>query len=73
MEFSGFIQLAILMILGFVLYFIPTIVAEARGHQQKVPIILLNLFLGWTFLGWVAALVWSATNQPPKQHPPART
>jgi hypothetical protein len=25
-----------------------------------MPIALLNLFLGWTFIGWVVALVWAA-------------
>jgi len=26
-------------------------------------ILILNLFLGWTFLGWVIALVWAFTNR----------
>ena len=43
------------------LYFIPSIVAVARHHRNGVPIILVNVLLGWTFLGWVAALVWSFT------------
>ena len=45
------------------LYFLPTVVAMARGHRQTVPILLLNVFLGWTFLGWVFALIWSASAQ----------
>jgi len=32
-----------------------------RSHHNAATIFLLNLFLGWTFLGWVIALVWSAT------------
>jgi hypothetical protein len=47
----------------FVAYFLPTIIAQGRGHRQAIPITLINLFLGWTFLGWVVALVWSATAQ----------
>lgn len=43
------------------IYFVPTMVALKRGHPQRVAISLLNLLLGWTFVGWVAALVWSAT------------
>jgi hypothetical protein len=27
-----------------------------------VAIFFLNLFLGWTFLGWVAAFVWACTS-----------
>lgn len=49
-----------LIALGMVVYFIPGIVAHMRVHHQENAIVLLNLFLGWTFIGWVAALVWSA-------------
>ena len=42
-------------------YFLPAIVAAARGHQNAGAIFLLHLFLGWTLVGWVAALVWAAT------------
>ena len=50
-----------LLVLGVFVYFLPGIVAHMRGHHQENAIVLLNLFLGWTFIGWVAALVWSAT------------
>jgi TonB family protein len=50
-----------LLLIIFFVYFLPTIVAAARHHHNATPIFLLNLFLGWTFVGWVAALVWSAT------------
>ncbi|MGI9565314.1 superinfection immunity protein [Pseudomonas fulva] len=43
------------------LYFLPTIVAAIRHHQNRVSIMLLNLLLGWTGLGWLAALIWSAS------------
>ncbi len=42
-----------------VLYFLPTIIATTRKHSNAVSIFVLNLFLGWTFLGWVIALIWS--------------
>lgn len=42
-------------------YFIPTIVAYANKKENATAILLLNLFLGWTFIGWVVALVWSFT------------
>lgn len=44
-----------------VVYFIPGIVAEVRHHHNKMAIAVLNLFLGWTVLGWVLALVWATT------------
>ncbi|HZP91356.1 MAG TPA: superinfection immunity protein [Burkholderiales bacterium] len=43
------------------LYFVPSIVAYARHHHNRLAILFLNIFLGWTFLGWVAALVWAGT------------
>jgi hypothetical protein len=43
-------------------YFIPTLVALMRRHSNAAPVVLLNLFLGWTFIGWVVALVWSFTD-----------
>lgn len=42
-----------------VIYFIPTMVGW--NHRNVNAIILLNIFLGWTFIGWVVALVWAAT------------
>mgnify|MGYP001331189541 CR=1 FL=1 len=42
-----------------VVYFIPAVVAFWRKKQNKAAILALNLFLGWTFIGWVVALVWS--------------
>lgn len=44
----------------FVLYFAPGLVAIIRGHPQKMAIWVMNIFLGWTFIGWVGALVWAA-------------
>ena len=42
------------------IYFIPTILAYKYKHKQKQAILILNLFLGWTFVGWVVALIWLA-------------
>ena len=52
-----------LLVIAFVLffYFIPTIAAHVRDHRSSAAIALLNLFLGWTILGWLAALIWANT------------
>jgi hypothetical protein len=42
-------------------YFIPTTIAAFRGHHNTMAIFGLNLLLGWTFIGWVASLIWSLT------------
>jgi hypothetical protein len=50
-----------MLILATLIYFLPTIIALARGHLSTLAIFLLNLFFGWTLLGWLIALVWSST------------
>ena len=49
----------IVLLLLLVGYFLPFIIALARKHVDSTAIFVLNLFLGWTFFGWVIALVWA--------------
>lgn len=53
------IILAAVIAISVLLYFLPSIVAAKRNHKNMMPVFLFNFFLGWTFLGWVVALVWS--------------
>jgi heme/copper-type cytochrome/quinol oxidase subunit 4 len=55
---SGIIGLALLVIL----YVVPAITALSRNHKNQLAIVMLNIFVGWTFIGWVVALVWSCTD-----------
>jgi hypothetical protein len=48
-----------LIVLLLIAYLIPALIATLRGHQSVGGIWALNLFLGWTFIGWVLALAWS--------------
>ena len=45
-------------------HFIPYYIASARNHPNKYPILAINLFLGWSIVGWVVALVWALTVNP---------
>lgn len=47
------------LILATVMYFLPSIL----GHNKRnaAGIFLVNLFLGWTVIGWVIALFWACT------------
>jgi tetrahydromethanopterin S-methyltransferase subunit G len=47
------------LFIGVFLYFLPSVVG--RRKTNATAIFMLNLFLGWTFLGWVLALVWACT------------
>ena len=46
------------------LYLVPTADAYDRAHPHALRISLLNVFLGWTVVGWVAAFVWSRKISP---------
>jgi len=52
-----------------VLFFMPTIVAIARG-ARPLGVFLLNFFLGWTVIGWWAALIWSLAARPAVRYVP---
>jgi hypothetical protein len=43
------------------LYLIPSVVARGRGHHNWPAIAVVNVLLGWTFVGWVVALAWACT------------
>ncbi len=58
--FSSLIGI-IVFIFSLAVYFLPTIIAVVRKKRNALAIFLLNLFLGWTFIGWVVAIVWAAT------------
>lgn len=45
--------------LAAVIYISPTLVAMARGHRNRLAILVLNILLGWTVVGWVLLLIWS--------------
>ena len=50
-------------LLGLFIYFLPTYIASKRKHSNKASIILVNILLGWTFIGWVVAIVWAVSSQ----------
>lgn len=60
--------LAVALIIGTIVYFLPTAVAWATKNHNLAAIAVLNILLGWSFVGWVVALVWAFA----KPSPPAR-
>ncbi|GAA0450143.1 superinfection immunity protein [Alkalibacillus silvisoli] len=45
------------------LYFTPTLMALKHNHEHRSWIVLLNLLIGWTILGWLIILIWSIREQ----------
>lgn len=48
------------------LYFLPWLVAKARGHHQSGAIFATVTLLGWTVVGWIFAMIWAYTAIPPE-------
>ena len=57
------LAIAVGVIVGILIYFLPTIVGFKKHKLNKISIFLLNLFLGWSLVGWVIALVWATKHE----------
>ena len=53
-------EIGLIIILIFGLYLLPSLISFLRRNRNYPAIFLLNLLLGWTGIGWVVVLVWSA-------------
>lgn len=42
-----------------VFYIAPFCIAAGRAHESAVAIFVVNVFFGWTIIGWFAALFWA--------------
>lgn len=56
------------IILALIVYVLPSAIASSRNAKATMGIIILNLFLGWCFVGWVAALIWAVTGITSQEH-----
>jgi len=52
---------SLLVLFAAVLYFSPALIAAGRYHRNRNAIVIMNLLLGWTGLGWIMALIWAFT------------
>lgn len=50
------------IIIGLLVYFLPAIIAAIKKKRNLAAIIILNILTGWTFIGWIIALIWSITS-----------
>lgn len=58
------------IVIGLVIYLLPTMVAFKRDHPHKLVITLLNVLLGGTLVVWIACLIWAFSDM--KASVPAR-
>jgi hypothetical protein len=54
--YSELILLFVFLVIITPIYFLPSILACEKCNYRTV--LLLNIFLGWTIIGWVITLVW---------------
>lgn len=59
-----FIWAVIILLLLFALYFAPTTMATRRKSRNRHSVFIINLFFGWTLIGWVIALAMAVSNAP---------
>ena len=41
------------------IYFAPSTIAYLSNHRSRKIIFFLNLYLGWTVIGWVVCFFWA--------------
>jgi len=46
-------------ILFITIYFAPALVAFWRDHPNYYSILIVNLLIGWTIIGWFITLAWA--------------
>jgi len=50
----------IVLLLILIIYFLPTLIAYSREHLHRGAIVIFNIFLGWTLIGWFVVFLWAA-------------
>ncbi len=64
----GTINPIVLMLIGILslcIHFIPSVVAYSRLHSDRLAILILNILLGWTGIGWIILLIWACSSSVP--------
>ena len=52
------VQVALMAAALALVYCLPMILAVRYQHPRRKAIAVLNILLGWTFLGWLLLMVW---------------
>ena len=56
----------VLIVLIGIVYFFPTVAAISNKKSNTTSIFIVNLFLGWSLIGWVVALAWAFSKDKEK-------
>jgi uncharacterized membrane protein len=76
---SGFVVLLMVaFIVAVAIYALPVLLAWSMASPHRMAITMLDMLLGWTVIGWIAALIWAIMSgnggsfdedQPPRREP----
>lgn len=59
----GLVVGVVVLVFGIMIYLLPWVVANMRGRDGQTMILLLNILLGWTVLGWLVLLIIAFTGE----------
>lgn len=51
------------VIIILIIYIMPILVALRNRHENLASIAIVNIFLGFTYIGWVLSLAWAYSNK----------
>jgi hypothetical protein len=57
-----------LLSIAAVIYFLPMLIAYGRDRPDANWVAAINLFFGWTIVGWLAALIKACAHRPTARH-----
>jgi hypothetical protein len=66
----SFIVVTTLTCVSLGLYLLPCLIGCGRRVPDIGAIVVINILLGWTFVGWVVALAMAFRSAPPDPPPP---
>ena len=58
------VLMVLFSVAGFAGYWVPSIVAVARRVPNVGSVIVIDLLLGWTVVGWVVAMAMACRSRP---------
>lgn len=54
-------------LISLAIYLIPTIIAKVKRKKNMSGIALLNIFAGWSAVGWIISLIWAVSSDREKE------
>ena len=52
-------EILILVVAALILYFLQSVIAYGNRNPDRNSVFIINLWLGWTIIGWITAFGWA--------------